>query len=579
MGYYDELLDFCHRYKSIYCYGAGNYGMQVLKFLKRNKIIPECFLVSKLSEDVKRNTGTEVQAGTGKESEAEIKETDIKINGIPVHTLDHIKSQADLQSGIILSLHEKHHKSIISHLRQSGFRNIFPVTSDDIDLKIYPELSDDFLLEELMSDKSDAHDSVLELKQKAERLLKQYETVELSYIYMKQIGGMAYWMYYNYLREQDRSSKYYLYYPMSNQTETSNIHHMANDFLMTKLKGTGIEVINARTLCFWQYFVKTYKDRVHISNGYCPRLLSEGINEAVSTGRMDVGGPYIHLSESEICLGERLLKDTGIGDFICIASRDSVYRREVMNYTDKKLDIVDLYRNSEIENFELAARKLKEWKIASVRMGARVGKAVEKDSVIIDYASTMRSDFGDVYLCSACKFLIGDSSGIQVIPKLFARPVITINQAALTTKTDTILPSDEKTDLMILQKYLDPEKKRYLTIREMIEMELESEQEKLDEHRPAGTCLLYYQKGIKPVKNTPEEIWEIVREMIQRLRGEAVYDELDLQLKDKYDAIKKEYMQQGVYFFNMRIGREFLRNNQWMLDDRAGSEIKKSNRK
>ena len=136
VGYYDELLDFCHRYKSIYCYGAGNYGMQVLKFLKRNKIIPECFLVSKLSEDVKRNTGTEVQAGTGKESEAEIKETDIKINGIPVHTLDHIKSQADLQSGIILSLHEKHHKSIISHLRQSGFRNIFPVTSDDIDLKI-----------------------------------------------------------------------------------------------------------------------------------------------------------------------------------------------------------------------------------------------------------------------------------------------------------------------------------------------------------------------------------------------------------------------------------------------------------
>lgn len=541
MSYYDELLNFCNQHNKIYCYGAGDFGTKVLLCLKRNGILPNAFLIS---------------AG-GK----------TELDGIPVYPLDEIDFELDSDSGVILSLHEKHHKEVCSRLQQLGIDHIFPVTDIDIHTKIATEISDIILYNELMDEKAESQDMEDDFEKRAEKLLEQYSKVVLQYIYFKHIGGLSYWMYYSQLRDQDKSDRYYLYYPMSKYAEKNDIHNMPNNFLLKKCKGDGIEVISPETLAFWQFFVKNYRERLYIPNGHSLSYLSDGINLAVSKGEVDVGRKYIHLSKAELSEGEQILKKLNLnGDFVCVFNRDSAYRRDIMGFHDSKLDVIDLYRNSDIDNFELLAKWLKKKNISAVRMGAKCENTVNSSSEIIDYAATLRSDFGDVYLSSKCMFMIGDTSGIQVFPKLFAKPVITTNMYMLTSRVDTILPTHENYDLVILQKHWDQNRERYLTIREMIEMEINGEQEKLDSHRPANTCLVYHRKGIKPIKNTPEEILDVAKEMVQRLNGTIEYNELDMKLKEKFDSIKKEYMRDTNFFINMRIGRDFLRQNQWLLE-------------
>lgn len=539
MSYFDELLNFCSKYKKVYCYGAGEYGEKVLQVLKRNGISPEGFLIS----------------------EGEKKELD----GIPVEVFGGFDLVKNSECGVILSLHERYHENIIHKLNQAGIKDIFAVTSEDVNKKISRELSDITLLQDLMSEKADVEFEE-DYVERAENILKKYSTIELQYIFLRQMGGVCFWMYYSQQRKQQPSDKYYLYFPIAYHTENNNLRNMPNNFLMTKLKGEGIEVITFETLGFWQFFVKNYKERMHINNGHSLLSMSDEFNQAVSEGKLDVNQVFIQFNESEINRGKELLKMLGVSDYICIANRDSAYRRDIMEFTYGPLDVIDMYRNSDIDNFDLTADYLDKLNISAVRMGAVAEKRVKSDSKIIDYVFKMRSDFADVYLFSQCRFFISDSSGIQVIPKLFAKPVISINNAVFTTKVDIILPSNENYDLMILQKYWDTGRGRYLTIRELIEMEINGEEEKLDDCRPANTLMLYHKKGILPVKNTPEEILDVVKEMLLRLNGEMEYDDLDLQLKNKYDLIKSEFIKKGQYFFNMRIGRDFLRQNQWLLD-------------
>lgn len=535
MSYFDELLHFCREHEEIYCYGAGDYGTKVLQFLKKNDIHINAFLIS-----------------DGEKGERD---------SIPVIVVDNIDFKIDPKSGVILSLSERHHDDVRYKLQQMGIKDIFAISLDDIRYKITKEISDISLYNEFINEKGDSQYLVRDYRKRAEELLEQYSVVELQYIFLRHIGGLANWMYLSQLRQQDKSNRYFLYFPTFFYEK-----NFPNNFLMSKLNGNGIEVINPDTLPFWQFFATNYASRFHANNGYSAYCSSDNYNQFVSNGEMNLDVKYINFSDPEISKGREILKELGLSEYVCVANRDSAYRREVMKIIGETEDIVDIYRNSEIENFELTSQQLKKMNISAVRMGARVERALDNNSTIIDYTSKMHSDFADAYLFSECKFIISDSSGIQVLAKLFAKPSITINTAVFTTKVDSLLPSHENYDLMILQKYWDPKNNRYLTIREMIEMEINGEKEKLNIHRPANTYLVYHEKGIKPVKNTPEEIWDVAREMLQRLDGTVKYDELDLQLKDKFDSIKREYTNKGHFFFNMRIGRDFLRQNQWLLE-------------
>ena len=43
-----ELIEYCLRYKKIYCYGAGRFGRETMLFLEQHGIDVEGFLVTSL---------------------------------------------------------------------------------------------------------------------------------------------------------------------------------------------------------------------------------------------------------------------------------------------------------------------------------------------------------------------------------------------------------------------------------------------------------------------------------------------------------------------------------------------------
>jgi putative glycosyltransferase (TIGR04372 family) len=68
---------------------------------------------------------------------------------------------------------------------------------------------------------------------------------------------------------------------------------------------------------------------------------------------------------------------------------------------------------------------------------------------------------------------------------------------------------------------------------------------------------LYQEAGIRVEENTPEDIQDLVREMIERLEGRAEYTREDEELQQTY----KSLLQPGHYSYGVpsRIGRGFLR--------------------
>ena len=83
------------------------------------------------------------------------------------------------------------------------------------------------------------------------------------------------------------------------------------------------------------------------------------------------------------------------------------------------------YRDSEIDNYLLAAEALTERGYFVFRMGVVANKPMKSNnSKIIDYVNTeLRSDFMDVYLGAKCSFCVSTKHGFEEVPLIFGRPI------------------------------------------------------------------------------------------------------------------------------------------------------------
>lgn len=99
-----ELMDFCRRYKRIFCYGAGKYAMTIREFLCERNIDLERFVV----------TNKDRQSRT--------------LMGLPVDNFsDVVPVGADV--GIIIGVGETKHSEIQCALQRYGIKEAFSVTS------------------------------------------------------------------------------------------------------------------------------------------------------------------------------------------------------------------------------------------------------------------------------------------------------------------------------------------------------------------------------------------------------------------------------------------------------------------
>lgn len=266
-------------------------------------------------------------------------------------------------------------------------------------------------------------------------------------------------------------------------------------------------------------------------------------------GLLAASRPHLWFTKEEERLGAEMLKERGISldkKFICLAARDSTYLKATHVETDWSYHD---YRDANIDDYILAAEELVKRKYIVFRMGAVVAKPLSiRHPEIIDYATTFRSDFLDIFLLSKCHFFFGAHSGMNSVPMVLRRPKAVTDVIPLYS-VHTWMPDD----LFIPKKIWLKKESRFLNFREIFDLGIWKFSR--GEH--------YAPYGLVIVSNTPEEVLALAREMDERLNGTWQTTGEDESLQKSFWAIFNKH--QSYRNPVSRIGAAFLRQNRELL--------------
>lgn len=243
--------------------------------------------------------------------------------------------------------------------------------------------------------------------------------------------------------------------------------------------------------------------------------------------------PLLTLLPSDYERGWNCLQELGVPKnawFVCLHVREDGFRGEG----------TISYRSADVDTYSLAIESIVARGGWVIRMGDPSMKPLRRMKQVIDYAHTdAKSDWMDVFLSTSCRFYLGTNSGLNCIPCLFGIP------CALTNMWPISARSVQSQDLFIPKLAWSEVENRYLTFAEALAprffFNLNSK--------------LLYSWGIQVVDNTPEEIDELVLEMLERLAGRVEYTEKDEALQQQFNSLPTPY---GSYPANSRIGGSFL---------------------
>ena len=264
--------------------------------------------------------------------------------------------------------------------------------------------------------------------------------------------------------------------------------------------------------------------------------------------------PVLQFTGGEVLAGKSLQKEL-LGDdskpFVCIGMAERIYY-EQKNATEHEVEShLDLYScMPDWKNYVACTEVLDEHSIKTVRMGQFVSNklADTTESSIIDYASTARSEYGDVWLLANCKFVIsGGGTGVYWPSSAFGKNSVMTDSPGLNYTSFGLY--DLSTPLLAWSisertlksfTWMISQGEGWSHIRSLIEGDLEI------------------------VKNTAEEITEVVLEMNQRIDGTWVETDEDIELQERFRELRKAVPQWRVQQ-SVRIGAAFLRRYKHLL--------------
>lgn len=264
--------------------------------------------------------------------------------------------------------------------------------------------------------------------------------------------------------------------------------------------------------------------------------------------------PHLQFTFEEEVRGEAGLRKIGIpteAQFICLAVRDSAYLAAHLSGGDYSYHN---YRDSDVQNYVLAAEELADRGYFVIRMGAKVCTAINSTHPkVIDYATNgMRSDFMDIYLGAKCAYCISVGTGFDAVPLIFRRPIAYVNMVPI-----GYLFTFREQFLGIFKHHFEAQSNRKLSLAEIFSHDV-------------GFCMTtsdYETKGVDLIENTPEEIRDVAIEMAERLNGtwQAHADDKTLQQRfweifpiNAIDACEGRPLHGEI---RARFGAAFLRNN------------------
>ncbi len=279
-----------------------------------------------------------------------------------------------------------------------------------------------------------------------------------------------------------------------------------------------------------------------------------------SPGRMDIYNKRLNsvlknrkaniafsLEEEE--MGRRALEDLGIPkekQYICFHARDPVYLDTVYNKLNWSYHN---YRDSNIQNYVLAAEEMAKRDYYAVRIGAIVRDSIHSSNPqVIDYATSgQRTDFNDIYIGSHCRFLLCSDGGISAIPEMFRIPVVYVNWTAILR-----ISTWQLNGLFIFKKFFLKNQKRYMSFSEIMNLKFGG----------SDTYEMFDRLNLELIENTPEEICSVTVEMDERLNGTWKDSEKDEELQRRFWAL---FGPDKLRSPDLRIGAEYLRQNRNLL--------------
>lgn len=326
--------------------------------------------------------------------------------------------------------------------------------------------------------------------------------------------------------------------------------------------GDGHFVSNHQLLLMWKRVFSARKG-VLLSNGIAKDLFDSAlgrsfamdhiipkINGRDTLGLIEKSKIYLKFTDEEIFQAEAGLRKMGIKEgspYICMLNRDQKYLTET--FPERNWHYHS-FRNCSIENYMPAAEELTKRGYSVIRMGAKVGDLMETTNPrIIEYEHKgFRTELLDIYLAAHCYFFIGCNSGFDAVPWFFHRPEVYVNVSDLEYMHTWL-----SNCVMIFKKYWLKQEKRFMSVEEMIKSGAGRF------HRTEE----YENMGIELIENTPEEIFDVVDEQLQRLSGTWKTTQEDEEFQNKFWSYFEASELHGV--IRSRIGTKFLRQNQELL--------------
>ena len=257
------------------------------------------------------------------------------------------------------------------------------------------------------------------------------------------------------------------------------------------------------------------------------------------------GGPLLELSKQEIQRGRHALAAMGIPRgawYVCLHVRSTGFKSHHEGLHDAL--------NADIMSYDRAIDSIRERGGWVIRMGdASMPKLPKKDRVV-DYAhSPQKADWMDIFLCGTCWFYVGTSSGLAYVPNLLGIPCVFTNWFPTGTR-----PLNS-TDIFIPKMHWDEEQNDYVPFAESLAPPLG--------HIHATPTLR--DLGISLKDNAPEDLRDVVVEVMDRLEAQVLYTAEDRELQARFDAVAAQSRCCG----NARIGREFIRKYRRLLPTAA----------
>ena len=255
-------------------------------------------------------------------------------------------------------------------------------------------------------------------------------------------------------------------------------------------------------------------------------------------------------TQSEEARGEKLLAEIGVpvgAWFVCFHARDPAYLQELSRERDWSYND---FRDCQISNYIEAMKYVSSCGGYAIRVGNVVSEKLPNVNAprIIDYAMEHRTDFGDIYLSAKCKFYVGCSSGLWIVPLMFNVPVVLAN-----TSPFKFTPFGQR-DLFLPKPLWSVQQKRFLTFYEILNSEVcnfeRSEQ--------------YEKFGVQVLENSAGEILAVTREMNERLDECFRSTDAEEAAQRKFRSLLQPH--HTNYGTPARMGAEYLVTHPHFLD-------------